>query len=157
MPDNTGKTYKTHKIDPRATAFKRAYLDSHNPQTFCNITQSALAAGYSEEYAHNLSARTNSPKWYKEFQEQADFMRANMLKQAEKNINRTLTEEPKDTVDKKLQQDASKFVSERLGKDHYSTRKELTDKGGRKLFTNQTQHNEEIAVEDLFIGVSSEA
>ena len=34
------------------------------------------------------------------------------------------------------------------------TRKELTDKGGRKLFTNTTKSDEDVALEHMFIGVA---
>ena len=69
---------------------------------------------------------------------------------------RTLLEEhPETPTDKKIQTDVTKFVSERLGKDHYSTRKELTDKGGRRLFNNQSQTHEDVALEDLFVQTST--
>lgn len=154
-PDNNGKTYDTttNKVNVRATMFKRAYVDVNSP-TFCNITQSALKAGYSQEYAENLSHL--NPKWYQEFKEDAEVMRAEMLKKAERNLNRVLDITPEDATDKKLQQDASKFVSERIGKDAYSTRKELTDKGGRRLFNSTRDEATEDALQGLFIGVQAE-
>lgn len=50
--------------------------------------------------------------------------------------------------------DASKFVTERLGKEHYSTRKELTDKGGKRLFNVKDKEADETLV-DLFKGVEA--
>lgn len=153
MPDNRGKTYKTSKIDPRVETFKAYYLNPHNAATFCNITQSALIAGYSATYANNLSANTNSPKWWKEFQMQGDFMRARMLETAQMRLNERLTERVDDKDGLKLQTDVAKFVSERLGKEHYSTRQEVTGADGRRLFTNDKRADATIPLTNLFKGV----
>ena len=151
-PDNTGKTYSTHKSDYRSIEFKRAYLNSDNPQTFCNITQSAIQAGYSDEYAKNLSANTNCPKWYKEFTKQSDYLRAEMLQQAEYNLNKTLKDTPQNDTQSKIKTDVSKFVSERLGKQHYSTRQELTSKDGKRLFDIKDKDTN-TELNELFVGV----
>lgn len=152
--NNTGKTYKkTNKINLRAIAFKRFYIDVKSP-TFCNIYQSAIKAGYAPEYAENISGR--NPKWYQEMQADADFNRANMLRQAEKNISDTLKSVPDDSTDKKLKADASKFVAERVGKDKYSSRQELTDAGGKRLFNVKHVDDTQGALDDLFVGVAAE-
>jgi len=150
-PDNKGKTYKTHKLNPRAAMFKQFYIDPSS-HTFWNIRGSAIRAGYSEEYAENIS--NTKPKWWIELQESAEFNRAEMLSLAENNIKKTLKDVPDTDTKVKQQHDASKFVAERVGKDHYSTRKELTDKGGRKLFTNQSKDTSDTALEEMFIGVA---
>ena len=155
LNDNSGKTLKTNKIDPRVAVFKANYLNSHNTKTFCNITQSAVAAGYSHSYGDNLSARTNKPKWWVEFQLQGDYMRAQMLETAQLRLNERLVEVVTDKDGRKLQADVAKFVSERLGKEHYSTRQELTGADGRRLFTNEKRVDATIPLTNLFKGVSA--
>ena len=76
-----------------------------------------------------------------------------MLEHAEKNMNKTLVDKPTTELHQKLQHDASKFISERLGKEHYSTRKELTDAGGKRLFQPSHALNAKKALDDLFEGV----
>ena len=154
-PNHTGKTYKTNKIDPRSIEFKKHYLNSHNSVTFCNIYQSGIASGYSEEYSSNISARINKPKWWVEFSEQGDFLRASMLQTAQRNIQTTLQSHDDDRDSQKLKHDASKFVSERLGKEHYSTRQEVTGADGRRLFTNEKRVDATIPLTNLFKGVAS--
>lgn len=155
IPNNTGKTYHTtakQTTDVKVANFKRLYLDAGNEETFCNIYRAAVGAGYSHTYAANLTNKKNCPKWWTEFQEESGFMRANMLAKAEKNINQTLTKKEKDATDTKLKHDASKFVSERLGKTYYSTRQELTSKDGKRLFTI-SKESEEEKLGELFAGV----
>jgi hypothetical protein len=147
-----GKTFtKIH--DPRVIMFKQYYCDATAP-TFCNILQSALKAGYSQTYAQNISVQ--KPAWWVELVDSSDMLRARMLQKAEKNIDKVLddTEDSKDAKDRKFK--ASSFVSERLGKDHYSTRKELTDKGGKRLFSNQTDASTDVELDDLFVGIASD-
>lgn len=155
-PDNTGKTYKTNKPeDARIQAFKAAYLDIENPQTFCNIRQSALKAGYSEDYANNISGRPNPPKWWLEFRVSQDFLRADMLRMSEQHFHDVLTT-PQSTDDLerfKMKQRTAEFVSERVGKAIYSTRQELTGADGRRLFTNNTRDTAKMPLTTLFKGV----
>lgn len=151
-PDNTGKTYRTQKVfNVKADMFKQFYL-SPTSSTFCNVRASALRAGYSEDYANNITVQ--KPKWWLELTESADYKRAKMLAIAEDNLLETAASTSDDRDDKKLKHDATKFISERLGKEHYSTRKELTDAGGRRLFSNEARENVKIDVASLFKGVS---
>ena len=153
-----GKTKRTNKqhapFDPRVDIFKQFYLrpDSY---TFMNIRQSALRAGYTDQYANNLSTN-NGPLWFVEMLESADHQRARMLKAAEDNLLNTVTGEAKDTTEQKLKHDATKFVSERLGKEHYSTRQEITDKDGRRLFQSNAKESTDIAISDLFAGIAAD-
>lgn len=147
LPDNTGAEYGTNKKDdPRILAFKTHYLDSKSP-TFMNVLQSALKAGYSYTYACNISVQ--QPKWWKELQESSEHLRASMLHKAERNLNKYL----EDDKDKATQSKVTLFVSERLGKEHYASRQELTDKGGRRLFSDKSKDVASIALSDLFKGV----
>ena len=153
IPNNTGKTYKTNKPNYKAGMFATFYM---NPQseTFMNARASAMRAGYSEEYSSNITHLR--PKWFVELSESSQHERAAMLAGAQRNLKKVI-DKPQSSLDKdgqKLQVDVSKFVSERIGKDHYSTRQELTDKGGRKLFTNETKETADVALEDMFTTIA---
>jgi hypothetical protein len=152
VPNNKGKKYKRTAQDPRVAMFKQFFL-SPTSHTFWNIRASGIRAGYTEEYASNISSQ--KPQWWTELIDTADYNRAEMLQQAEKNLNDTLKAEPETDTMIKLKHDATKFVTERLGKEHYSTRKEITDKGGRRLFGSETSDSHAIKLENLFIGVQT--
>lgn len=152
-PENTGKTYKTTKEDPRVTVFKMFFLDPRSA-TFWNVRGSAMRAGYREEYASNLTNR--KPKWWVELLASAEFTRAEMLHDAEKNLRNTLKNDAKTETQEKLRHDASKFVAERVGKEFYSTRQELTGADGRRLFANESRTSQKIPLTSLFKGVENE-
>jgi len=61
-----------------------------------------------------------------------------------------------DKDDRKLKHDATKFISERLGKEHYSTRQEVTGADGRRLFDNTAREAASVPIEQLFKGVAKE-
>ena len=96
-----------HIIDPRQNLFLELWLDPKS-DTFSNALQSALKAGYSQEYSESLLARM--PSWLSE-----KVSELNMLSKAERNLNKFLD------LDKnpKIQADITKFVAERLGKKKY--------------------------------------
>ena len=79
-----------------------------------------------------------------------------MQKLPKNNIHNRIKKRPDTPMQEKLQADTDKYVSERLGKDHYSSRQELTDKGGRKLFTNDTKDTSDVALEQMFVGIAPE-
>lgn len=152
-PSNVGKTYKKSDTpNYKAQMFATFYM-SPTSHTFMNVRQSAMRAGYSEQYANNITVQ--KPKWWVELTASADYERAKMLTLAQKRLKERLEEEPVTKEDKKLQTDVGKFVSERLGKDHYSTRSELTGAEGRKLFTNETASEQDVELDTLFVGVSA--
>lgn len=151
IPDNTGKTYRTHKaINPKAEIFTQFFL-SPTSTTFMNARGSAIRAGYSEHYANNMTVQR--PKWYVSITESADYRRAKMLDLAEKNLLESVESYSDDKDDKKLKHDATKFIAERLGKDKYSTRQEITGKDGRRLFTNEQRASATVPLANLFKGV----
>jgi hypothetical protein len=80
-----------------------------------------------------------------------------MLKAAENNLHQTIVTPPEDKDDKKLQHDATKFVSERLGKEHYSTRQEVTGKDGKRLFSVEQRASANVPLNNLFKGVDKSA
>lgn len=129
---------------PKQIAFETYYTDPTSP-TYNNARQSALKAGYSESYANNLTVQ--SPDWMT-----GDAMRIAMLQRAEQSLRELLEmsdEEKKNPQKMKIWQDTVKFVSERLGKDHYSTRSEVTGKNGKALFTEEHAKLAEDALSQL--------
>ena len=109
--------------DPRQEKFLSLYLDPKSP-TWSNALQSALRAGYSQEYAESLTAQM--PDWLSES------LGDNILvQQALHNLKEFLT-----TGDEKLQSikaDITKFTLKGLAKHKFSERTEVTGKDGKDL------------------------
>jgi hypothetical protein len=57
------KRPQTEILDPRQAAFLAAYIDPKSP-TYSNALQSALSAGYSQQYAENITSLL--PEWLSE-------------------------------------------------------------------------------------------
>lgn len=112
--------------DPRQSLFLQYYLDPKS-ETFSNALQSALKAGYEQEYAESITSKM--PTWL------AESVGDNLLvKTAEKNLLEFLEMETgADPQLMKIKQDTTKFVSERLNKSKYSTRQELTGEDGKEI------------------------
>lgn len=118
-------------LTPQQELFLSEYV---NPKSsnFGNARQSALKAGYSETYADNITDLM--PDWLLE--NIGDMKR---LRKAEKVLDKTLDYEPVDENGKidnsllKTQADTAKFFAERLGKQKYSTRQEVTGENGSPL------------------------
>lgn len=146
-PDNRGKTYNRTAVDPRVAVFKAHYTNPSS-DTFMNILQSALRAGYSQQYSENIG--NQAPKWFVEMMQDADVQRARMLKAAENALEKAVNYDDKDTNRANLKLKAASFVAERLGKDKYSARQELTGAEGRRLFTNDTRAAANLPLEKLF-------
>lgn len=152
IPDNTGKTYQpTSKPNPKALLFASLFL-TPSSKCFMNVYQSGIQAGYSELYARNITVQR--PKWWVQLTETSDYRRAIMLDAAEGALKEAVTSKSDDINDKKIKHDAAKFISERLDKEHYSTRQEVTGADGKRLFTNEQRVSAIIPVSDLFKGVS---
>lgn len=124
-------------LNPQQESFL-SYYTNPKSDTFGNAYQSAKKAGYAEEYSQNI---TNAmPEWLSENIE--DMHR---LRRAERNLNEVqelpiVDEEGR--VDIQLLDKRSKvdmFVLERLNKQKYSTRQELTGENGKDLVSNETQ------------------
>lgn len=79
---NPNKVNQHTAPDPRSAAFLGLYLDPKS-ETFSNATQSALKAGYSEEYAKNITALM--PAWLSE-----SIGELQMLSKAERNLDAML-------------------------------------------------------------------
>ena len=118
-------------FDPRQKLCWDLYIDPKS-ETFGNAKQSAIRAGYVEDYADQIT----TAEWFL-----GKLRRFNMLHKAERNLDRALetnyidigTGEIRSDV-MRIVMDVSKTVVTTLGKDEgYSTRSELTGKDGEKL------------------------
>lgn len=151
-PRNDGKTYKKKKVDDiRPQVFKANYINPSS-DTFMNVLQSALRAGYSQEYSESLGYQ--NPKWFAELMEDSAVRRAKMLFSAEKAIEKVIDYDDSDKDRATLKLKAATFVTERLGREHYSTRQEVTGADGRSVFANNERENAKKPLETLFKGIS---
>ena len=120
-------------LTPQQELYLEKYTNPKSP-TFGNSTQSAIEAGYSESYASNIHSLL--PEWLADYL--TDFRR---LKRAEKNLDEVqglniVNEEGKpdpQLIEKRTKVDF--FILERLNKQKYSSRTELTGKDGKDLPT----------------------
>lgn len=109
-------------LDPRQKKCWDLYI-SPSSETFGNARQSAIKAGYVEDYADQIT----TAEWFLE-----KLRRLNMLSKAEKVLDKTLTMEAIDMEGKldvgllRVQTDVAKHITSTLGKnDGYSTKAEL--------------------------------
>lgn len=122
---NPNKVNQYTAPDPRQSIFLKYYFDQKS-ETFSNALQSALKAGYAQQYAESITAAM--PAWLEDYIREHD-----LVMQAEKNLKNFLSDEEKDS---RIKADMTKFTLERLKKEKYSARKELTGKDGEKLTDN---------------------
>lgn len=118
-------------LTPQQELFLAEYTNPKS-ENFGNALRSALKAGYSEEYANNITG--HMPDWLSE--NVGDMRR---LRKAEKNLSQ-VQELNVETEDGKVLTDVLRertkvdlFLAERLGKHKYSQRNELTGKDGQEL------------------------
>lgn len=118
----------TSDLDPRKIAFGAAYLDPLSP-TYSNALQSALKAGFAQEYAESITAK--KPKWLAEIvgkQTLLDIAKKNLERDLNVDIN-TYTTKGRGKDKKKIKlginskvmknvQDATFFVLEKLDPDY---------------------------------------
>jgi len=93
-------------LDERQSKFLEYYLDPKS-KTFSNALQSALKAGFKQEYAENITALM--PKWLSE-----SIGKGYLLQKAESNLKYFL-----ENASEKVKADITKFVLERLNKNKY--------------------------------------
>lgn len=117
-----------HSPDPRQTLFLSYYLDPKS-ETFSNAYQSAVKAGYEEEYAKVIL--------HKDLDWLSDSVKdSELLQKAEKRLKQILDFEPVDEegkIDNSLlanQMKAINLVAKGIGKAKYSERVEQTGKDG---------------------------
>lgn len=129
-----------YQLDPRQKLCWELYVDPRS-ETFGNATQSAIKAGYTADYADQIT----TVDWFK-----GKVRRLNMLSKGEKVLEETLdyiavNEEGKvDASIARIKLDAAKVVVTTLGKDEgYSTRVESTGKDGGAIEIKDTLTPEE--------------
>lgn len=119
-------TKKREELTPQQIDFLTYYNDPES-ETFSNAKQSALKAGYSEEYAKNMTGQL--PDWLSDNISR----RRRLLNKAESNLETLL-----DSKDERVKGDMTKFVAKTLGKDvGYSERHEHTGKDGKDLIPDK--------------------
>lgn len=104
-------------LNPQQEAFL-SYYTNPSSDTFGNALQSALKAKYAKEYAENITALM--PDWLLE-----NIGRFNMLKKAERNLDKILDLDTNEGGTLKVVADTSKFVAERLGKREYGMKQDV--------------------------------
>lgn len=114
-------------LTPQQEAFLKEYTNPKSP-LFGNALQSALKAGYSQEYSESITALM--PNWLSE-----NLGKTKLVVKAERNLDMALDgllDDPEKGA-KTIQHKASEFVLKTLKKDTYSERTELTGKDGKDL------------------------
>lgn len=120
---------KENYLTPQQETFLKEYTNPKSP-LFGNALQSALKAGYSQEYSESITALM--PNWLSE-----NLGKAKLVVKAEKNLELALEgalDDP-EKGKKEIQWKATDFTLSRLKKDTYSERTELTGKDGKDLPT----------------------
>ena len=157
---NPNKVNQHTAPDPRQKLFLSNYLNPKST-TFSNAYQSALKAGYGEEYAKNILNQETD--WLSETLDDDK-----MLRKAENVLDEMLDMpvviskvdisdgEPKEVVKTepalvKVKQDTAKFVAERRGKDRWSNRTEVTGAGGKDLIPTKETKEEISKVIDEYL------
>lgn len=122
MKESTNNEKATWKVlNPQQDMFLKNFLDPKS-DTFSNYTQSALKAGYTQEYAETISSQM--PKWLDEALEDG-----NLVRKALDNLSEFLG----DRENASIRADITKFTLTRLAKGKFSERQELTGKDGKDL------------------------
>lgn len=118
-------------LTPQQEKFLAEYTNPKSP-TFGNALQSALSAGYSQEYAESIT--TKNLDWL------ADNVGSlERLRKAERILDKTLEMDAVDQEGKvdtsvlRIQADTAKFVASTVGKATYSTRTEVGGLNGQPL------------------------
>ena len=155
---NPNKVNQYTDLDPRQKVCWEYYVNPKS-ETFNNGLQSAIKAGYSESHANTITTE----QWFRD-----RVRRLNMLSKAENVLEEMLdmpmriiewegrgedTEQVVNTEPAlvKIKQDTAKFIAERVGKDIYSNRTELTGKEGRELIPDEKTREKSKEAIDSFL------
>jgi hypothetical protein len=114
-------------LTPQQQKFKEAYLDPGSP-TYNNAKASAIAVGYDEDYADQITARGN--KWMLGLVRDQE-----TVEEAEKRLREILKLDISDTQNLRGVLDAIKIVLKGLAKEKYSERYEHSGPDGKELPT----------------------
>lgn len=150
---NPNKVNQYTAPDPRQSLFLAGYLDPKSP-TFSNAYQSALKAGYEEEYAKTILSQ--DVDWLSE-----SLKDNQLLAKAEKRLNQLLDFEPVDEegkIDNSLlanQMKAISLVAKGIGKAKYSERSEISGIDGKDLIPESITPEEKESLLSLLNGKSA--
>lgn len=122
--------------DPRQELFFQYFLDRES-DTFSNALQSAIKAGFTEEYGKALLSKM--PKWLSERVKDEE-----LIQMAENNVRDFLSPSEED---KKVKADITKFVLKGLRKEKYSERMEHTGANGKAI---EIKEIKQASDEDLY-------
>lgn len=127
-------------LSPQQELFLASYTDPNSP-TFSNAYQSAKKAGYADTYAENIL--NILPEWLLSSIEDMA-----VLRKAEKNLQKALDIDVKDEKLGGRAIDVSKWLAERLSKNKYGNRIDITS--GNKPIQN-TKPIKEMSDEEINI------
>jgi len=135
---------KSRLLTPQQEAFLAAYTNPKSP-TFSNALQSALKAGYSEDYANNITGQL--PDWLSE-----NLGRGLRVQKAERNLDIALEgglDDP-EKGKKEIQWKATEMTLKTQGKElGYTDRTEVTGKDGKDLIPESLTPEEKQALLNL--------
>lgn len=149
-------------LDPRQLDCWERYINPKS-ETFANAKRSAMAAGYSDAHSEDIKAF----EWFKRMEHRSKMQRMRvkaedaleeMLDMPVNVIEYTGLGEDRtpvvttDTTLVKIKQDTAKFAVERLGKDEWSTRQELTGADGERLIDADAKRKSDEAINDFLNG-----
>lgn len=127
------------KLDPRQQEFLRYYLDPKS-DTWANARKSAIKAGFSDEYADNITSLL--PKWLRE-----SLQDTGLIAKAIDNLSDFIG----DDSNKNLKWDATKFTLTTLGKNKFSNKGEdaadkLADNiTGMKIISDKDKNGDRVS------------
>lgn len=129
--------------DPRQELFLKEYTNPKSP-LWGNALQSALKAGYTQEYSESITAKM--PTWLAEA-----VGKSKIIEKAEKNLENALDGLLDDPVKggKQIQWKATEMALRTLKKEEYSERQELVGKDGKDLIPETITQEEKEALLNL--------
>lgn len=128
-------------LTPQQQLFLKYYLDPKSP-TFGNALQSALKAGYAQEYAESITYKM--PDWLSE-----NVGKATLLNKANKNLEMALDgllDDPEKGA-KNLQWKATEMVQKGINRDVFGDKQDINIKG--EITINTLTEEEKIALKSL--------
>lgn len=120
-------------LTPQQQNFLKHYIDPKS-ETWGNAYQSALKAGYSEEYSQNITGQM--PIWLSE-----NISDDKLLRKANKNLETALDGglDDQEKGGRPIQMRATELTLKGLQKGKWSERQELTGKDGERLIMSKEE------------------
>ena len=117
----------TEELTPRQTQFLKNYLDPKS-NTFSNAYQSAIQAGFSEEYAKTIISKDLD--WLSE-----NVKDSKLVVKALKNLDNLL-----DGEDERIKADLTKFTLTKLNKEKFGDKSEHTHIISNPIYGGLSKH-----------------